>query len=192
MFTENPMAAQKDDMADIVAEDSNAALLPNWFERTLRVVRKADGAPTALARAVPALTVAMIVGSGYYCLGVRVTNIADPSAWDIMLMCISSTLAVLALCFAVALKELGTVLHPSEGALAQLGLGRTMIRASVLSSLETNRKWVRAVQAFAIAVGLMFISMGIEMLVTVVIYHISPEEMILSARWQNFLTTLSG
>ena len=138
VFTENPMAAQKDDMADIVAEDSNAAMLPNWFERTLRVVRKPDGAPTALARAVPALTAATIMGCGYYCLFVRLSNFADPTSFDMMLISMSSTFSVLAVSFAVALGELTDVLHPSEGALAQLGLGRTMIRASVLSSLETK------------------------------------------------------
>ena len=94
VFTENPMAAQKDDMADIVAEDSNAALLPNWFERTLRVVRKPDGAPTALARAVPALTAATIMGCGYYCLFVRLSNFADPGAFDMMLISMSSTFSV--------------------------------------------------------------------------------------------------
>ena len=74
----------------------------------------------------------------------------------------------------------------------QLGLGRVKISASAMAMLESNRRWVRAVQLVAVAVGAVMFTMGSSSLFALVMHHISAGESVLEPWWHNMFIGIPG
>jgi len=125
-------------------EDSNAALCPDYFARTRKLLINEDGSATALPRVTRFIGFAAFVAS-WWNLYWKVTDWSKPTASDLLYVINFMCTDVLIFCLALIVNELRYVIRPLEdgGELACLGAGTAMIRESAAKGLERQRIFFR-------------------------------------------------
>lgn len=151
--TENPAADEQR-----LDEDSNAETCPDYFVRSRSLLRKSP-----LVQAVPVIGLTR-AGCVLYVASTTIGSLTDPTSSDVMLMIVNVTFLLLNIAMALIIRELQHILRP-EGELDTLGIGTTKIRASALSSLENQRRFLRTLECMLILAGAWCVMQGVSNMV---------------------------